>query len=264
MAVLSLALASMMNIMNSAQQDTASQMGRDNFRGALLQAFDHPALCAATIANQANPTGLFDVSQAAPAPTPNPLGLGLGLPLNISLGGASIRSLRPADYFGKAAPTPIPLPQYNIAYQYIVFQNAVLLGADPNTPGNDLWQGVVTMTAFKMGGVSNLSAPISGGNSLAPITIGTLIVSVNSQNNNITGCESITAVNNACANFGGPNPAPVPGGPLCAFSSPCTNGIFQGNDSNGSPICSPLPQQPCAKGSGLTVNAQGQLTCTAL
>jgi prepilin-type N-terminal cleavage/methylation domain-containing protein len=266
MAVIGLALASVLNLVNSAQQDSKSQMGRDNLRGALLQIFQHPNLCKQALANTN-----FDSALAAATPGPGfpqPKGLPLTIDLSTNLLNHMYVISRVPPQGPGPTPSPVPLPNYNIAYQYLLLQSAIPLGADPNPnpgfAGNTLWQGVVVMTAFKLGGLTDLTSPILGGNVLPLQTVGTVVLSVTTADK-IASCESVEIVNDACSNYGGiSNPNPGPNQPQCIFKSPCLqNQIFAGSDPSGAPICQGVPTN-CAPGAGLTVNPAGVLTCQSL
>jgi hypothetical protein len=271
-----LVMGSLLNIMNSAQQNLSSQEGRDDFRGLLLEAFDHPALCLSLLNGPSPLASTPTVFNAAEAALTSTTGLNeiqatgtFGMPLNLTLGNSStgvgntvIKSPDPANFVGKKTLAPfVPLPKFNIAYQYILFQNAVQLGQDPTNPQNTLWQGAVTLVAQKLSGTNSLTDPIMGGNALPQVTIGSLVLSVNG--NSVASCQGVPVVNDICTTYGGvPNPSPVPGGPQCLIKGPCSPGsVFGGIDPiTQVAVCNIVPTT-CPPGQGLVPNGTGSFIC---
>ena len=248
LAVLLLGGATLLNTQNMLTGNLQLQTARDSLRGVLIRTFANPVTCGPALTKAPHVT-VFNPSKAGIPPLPP--GGAFGMPLNITLDqGATI--ILSGDPSG---PTPpINLPNYDLAYEYVVFRNAIKIGADQNPlyPGNILYEGAVVMKTDKPNGTNNIITGVG----MALLTVGNITLSVNPTTNAISACQTSFSVNSACSNFGG---GPPNASAQCSSVSPCAVGeLFLGNDATGAPIC----HTPCTvAGTALVLNNLGALIC---
>ena len=236
---------------NSSVSQLEAQAGINTLRSAIVSAFTRPSGangCATMLEWPGNLT-TFNTTTAATTPE---------IPLNLTLYGGSVKITSPATV---PAPTPQPIANFPVAYEYVTFRNAAYVMNDPDIPGNQLWIGTVAMKLDEMTNSSGTGKIIMN----PERTLGSVLFSVSPPTavppNSISSCTVIDDLKSMCAELGGvPNPSPSP--PTCIINFPCPpNTVFAGNDANGSPVCNTIPLTTCQAGQGMTIGPGGTTIC---
>jgi hypothetical protein len=202
----------------------------------------YPTLC---IANLDPSSRTFDPVQAASA---------TGIPMSIQLGSGNT---------GPKVEAGSKLQNYDVEVDYLQYRRAAVSGADPAVAGNRLYSGELVMKLKKSGAAKE----VAGGNELRERGIGTMILSVNSTTNLITGCYTLADARQACTEVGGTYDDATT--PKCKLPYPCDaipNAIFMGYDAANKPQCKTMSQLVgaiCPSGQYLVSDGQGGTSCRA-
>jgi prepilin-type N-terminal cleavage/methylation domain-containing protein len=246
MSILSLGVASIYQMMNSSSNNVNANVGAQSVRATLVQMIAQPGVCFNRLLPAYKVPGYYNATTAATT----------GLPLGFMSDDGVTQIVGPAP---GPSPTPVPLPNYNVSVNYLLFKtgNPPLpsVGLDNNPPNSPLYKGTLVMGLQKM---ANANQSVTGGNGLQALSVGTLLISVDS-NNDIVDCLTNNSTTlDACSAMGGVyNAANIP---PCALANPCASNVFLGYDGLGNPVCQPpavMTVLNCTAGQSVVSNGTG-------
>jgi prepilin-type N-terminal cleavage/methylation domain-containing protein len=244
MGILAVEMTSIFQNMNASSNNIRAKVGYQSLYSSLVQIISNQTVCYNSLtANAGNTNYSSTLAQTT------------GLPLQFtSQDGVTI--IVGNDPTATPAPSPIPLQNYNVSIDHVLFEGGIPTGQTDPLTGAPLYSGTLKVDLEKLG--SNALA--AGGSGLVQMQFGPWLLAVNAGNQILNCYAQSQSPSDACTTMGGFYVASAI--PPCQIAYPCQGpNIFVGYDVNSNPICQPsalltLVTQ-CSAGQTVIANGSG-------